>query len=360
MQSIKVQSNTFSACFRVLFRLCLIILIFSTFYLAFRQLLHLKRMNKAWEEDSKHLRNFTAKFKNMEHQYSLQKPSKSPCNNDTKVFILVLSRRESYINREAIRLTWLKYRPNGTVLRFFLADENVNKNHPGDFKADPDKITSSKLNKFIRKEHNNYDDTVFLKGIPETYANLHFMVHAALQWQQTFCPQAQYIMKTDDDTVVHLERLVFWTNLDFDVELEENNPATCFGKVLVNRWPIRGKYSKWYVPEEVYPNKAYPNYLNGCTYMCSALAIKRILDTCSRINAVNMEDVLFTGIVAQEANVSRVDKPWHFWLGGKFDQQTYCADGFPYTFAVFDHIYSIELFYNLYDKLKSMKCKWNL
>jgi len=54
------------------------------------------------------LRNFTSKFKNMEHTYSLQEPLNPPCNNDTKVFILVLSRRESYINREAIRLTWLK------------------------------------------------------------------------------------------------------------------------------------------------------------------------------------------------------------------------------------------------------------
>uniref|UniRef100_A0A1I8BWW8 Hexosyltransferase n=2 Tax=Meloidogyne hapla TaxID=6305 RepID=A0A1I8BWW8_MELHA len=93
--------------------------------------------------------------------------------------------------------------------------------------------------------------------------------------------------------------------------------------------------------------------------MCSALAIKRIIETCPKVNAVNMEDVLFTGIVAQEANVSRVDEPWHFWLGGRFDQQTYCADGVPYTFAVYDHIYSIELFGDLYHNLKAMKCKWN-
>uniref|UniRef100_A0A915M9I1 Hexosyltransferase n=1 Tax=Meloidogyne javanica TaxID=6303 RepID=A0A915M9I1_MELJA len=238
----------------------------------------------------------------MEHTYSLQEPLNPPCNNDTKVFILVLSRRESYINREAIRLTWLKDAPNGTVLRFFLADQNIKKNHRGDFQVDPDKVSPFKLSKFMHEEHKHYDDTVFLKGIPDTYANLHYMVHAAFQWQQTFCPQAKYVMKTDDDTVVHLERLFFWIKIKFDLELDERNPASCFGNALINTSPIREKSHKWYVPEEVYPHKKYPNYVNGCTYMCSAVAIKRILEACPRVKAINMEDVLYTGIVAQEAN----------------------------------------------------------
>ncbi|KAF7631181.1 Hexosyltransferase [Meloidogyne graminicola] len=71
------------------------------------------------------------------------------------------------------------------------------------------------------------------------------MVHAALQWQQTFCPQAKYVMKTDDDTVVHLERLDFWINIKFDIDLEENNPATCWGTALINTEPIREKKHKW-------------------------------------------------------------------------------------------------------------------
>uniref|UniRef100_A0A1I8BYE2 Hexosyltransferase n=1 Tax=Meloidogyne hapla TaxID=6305 RepID=A0A1I8BYE2_MELHA len=179
----------------------------------------------------------------MENHYSLQEPREPPCNNDTRVFILVLSRRESYINREAIRLTWLKDRPNGTVLRFFIADQNVNKNHRGDFQTD--KVSPFKLKKFVHQEHKHYDDTIFLKGIPDTYANLHLMVHAALQWQQEFCPQARYIMKTDDDTVVQLERSFFWITIKFDVELEENNPATCFGTALINTSPIRHKSHKW-------------------------------------------------------------------------------------------------------------------
>ena len=70
------------------------------------------------------------------------------------------------------------------------------------------------------------------------------------------------------------------------------------------------------MPENIYPHNKYPDYVRGCTYMCSALAIKQILKACPKVNAVNMEDVLFTGIVAQEANVSRVDEPWHFYVGG--------------------------------------------
>ena len=64
----------------------------------------------------------------------------------------------------------------------------------------------------------------------------------------------------------------------------------------------------------MYANKTYPNYLAGTFYMCSSLAISQILEHCPVVNAITMEDVLYTGIVAEKANVSRSDQRWHFYM----------------------------------------------
>jgi beta-1,3-galactosyltransferase 1 len=69
-------------------------------------------------------------------------------------------------------------------------------------------------------------------------------LNAALQWQQAFCPQAEWIMKTDDDMVVHLPRLSYWIERKFTAELL-NNPATYFGYLIAGVQPVRDPQNKW-------------------------------------------------------------------------------------------------------------------
>jgi len=98
-------------------------------------------------------------------------------------------------------------------------------------------------------------------------------MHAAFTWQQEFCPQAKYVLKTDDDTVVHLGRLDHWIKRKFDVELKNKNEATCFGCPVINSKPIREEYHRWfisffliYLNRKIIKGKCYPIFLLKCSF----------------------------------------------------------------------------------------------
>ncbi|KAI6198902.1 hypothetical protein M3Y96_00569600 [Aphelenchoides besseyi] len=59
------------------------------------------------------------------------------------------------------------------------------------------------LNKLLDEEQRQFGDVIRYSAV-DTYELLHVKVHAAFSWQQKFCPQARYLLKTDDDTVVDL------------------------------------------------------------------------------------------------------------------------------------------------------------
>jgi hypothetical protein len=71
---------------------------------------------------------------------------------------------------------------------------------------------------------------------------------AAFQWQQKFCFNAEYVMKTDDDTIVDLPRWNFWTDNKFKKEVDEiPNKAVFFGMRLEGIVPIRDRSHKWFI-----------------------------------------------------------------------------------------------------------------
>jgi hypothetical protein len=59
-----------------------------------------------------------------------------------------------------------------------------------------------------------------------------------------------------------------------------------------------------YVSRKVYPSDRYPNYVNGPAYMMTAEAVRALLAQTPQVDQFPMEDVLFTGVLAQAGNVS--------------------------------------------------------
>jgi hypothetical protein len=67
------------------------------------------------------------------------------------------------------------------------------------------------------------------------------------------------------------------------------------------------KFLSRYVSRAVYPHAFYPDYLNGPIYMFTVESIRAVLALTDQVNVLPMEDVLFTGILADEAGVKRIN-----------------------------------------------------
>lgn len=114
-------------------------------------------------------------------------------------------------------------------------------------------------------------------------------------------------MKVDDDSLVNMQSLIHY--------IDRNNPrkrrtkTLIVGRVKSNQKPYRQPSHKYFVPYEIYSQSRFPSFTSGPTYLITGHAITKLYQTHfqSNMTLLNLEDVYWTGVVAQKARVTRVD-----------------------------------------------------
>lgn len=168
--------------------------------------------------------------------------------------LLLVSSKPSHVNpRELIRKTWAQ-QTHSTKLVFLLGippDETMQDN--------------TTLSEQIIKESVLYGDIVqgtFL----DTYRNLSYKHVMGLKWVAHHCHTAKYVLKGDDDAIVHSEALMHFLARDL-------SPWGARKLILCEIYtdsPVdRDNSSKWYVTKQEYEDDQYPEYCFGKFLRCS-------------------------------------------------------------------------------------------
>ncbi|KAL3086379.1 hypothetical protein niasHT_033497 [Heterodera trifolii] len=245
--------------------------------------------------DYKTQRNFLVRFKNIRLKYRME--FANACPNDTKLIMLSMARRDGFDKRKGVRQTW--------------------------------------MNDSLEEEQRKHGDLVFLHGFEDKYKHIHLKWYAALQWQQSFCKSAEWVMKADDDAVVHLRRLSHWVDAKFR-PIAAKNPLIYFGLVLFNPNPDRNTNSKWYISEDVYPLDWFPSFMQGTVYLTTPATIRAVLARAKETVGFYLDDVLFTGILAELGNVKLSDHRNHFLLNFSLDERNgECVNGTPTAISMY-------------------------
>uniref|UniRef100_A0A914IFC7 Hexosyltransferase n=1 Tax=Globodera rostochiensis TaxID=31243 RepID=A0A914IFC7_GLORO len=220
-------------------------------------------------------KQYEVRFKNIRLKYRME--FANPCPDQTKLIMLSMARRDGFDKRKGIRQTWMNDSIPGEVIRFLVADALQGE--------------ANDTQKRLEEEQTKHGDLVFMHGFEDTYKHIHLKWYGGVQWQQSFCAHAKWVMKTDDDAVVHLRRLAYWTEKTFS-QIVVNRPLVYIGHVLYNPAPIRDKNSKWYISEDVYPLDWYPDFLQGTVYLTTSATIAAILPHTREIVGFYLDDVL--------------------------------------------------------------------
>ncbi|KAI6175081.1 Hexosyltransferase [Aphelenchoides bicaudatus] len=278
--------------------------------------------------------NFKITFSNWNLEYKMNRPKKDVCAGNITTLVIVVSKPDNFYARERIRQTWMydESNPPGYHSLFIIGGRK----HP-------------QLNDRIKLEQNTYGDIIRYQA-NDTYENLHVKTHAAFNWQQTFCPNAKYLLKTDDDTVVYLKRLDHFIQKEFE-PVRKKQPLTLFCNKWTKTKPIRDKWSHYYVPESTFPDKYYPTFCQGCSYLSTTAAITHLLNKTQNVPVLHLEDVLYTGLVVKNATEVK-----HYAAGafGVKQRRTCDQDGVPYK-SVYIEIPSWKLDWDFH-KLKTLQC----
>ncbi|MCL4144272.1 UNVERIFIED_CONTAM: hypothetical protein GTU68_009978 [Idotea baltica] len=151
----------------------------------------------------------------------------------------------------------------------------------------------------IREENIIHRD-IIQGNFKEHYHNLTYKHVMGLQWVNTFCSQAKYIIKMDDDIIVDIYRFT-----DILKYRYINRSNLMVGFLIIGGIVIRDRKSKYYVKENEFGGKIYPNYMSGWAYAISSDASKKIVDISQNVTFFWLDDVYVSGILADAAGVKK-------------------------------------------------------
>lgn len=201
---------------------------------------------------------------------------------DVKLLIIITSAPDHEEARNDIRNTWGRFAISKNISLGFLLGFTPN----------------ATVNNIIENEQKAHGDIIQGNSF-DSYDNLTLKTISALEWVDTFCSEADFVLKTDDDVFINIDKLLsFVSGLDPAVE-------TIYGRVAMNWKPLRNKKSKYYTSVKQYKPPLFPTFTTGPAYVFPARLSHRIFEAALNKNYFKLEDVYTTGLVAESLGIER-------------------------------------------------------
>ena len=216
------------------------------------------------------------------------------CTSDARFVIMVHTAFFNTERRNLIRRTWAKeyyatmekdYRVKVVFLLGTAANNDEEENTLAIHKSVEEEI----------RENNDIAQFDFL----DTYKNLTYKHLLGIKWVNDNCPNADHLVKVDDDVLANIPRITEIT--------EEIDIATlgfyCY--VVHKPKPIRDPKSKWYISAEEYNATTFPRYCLGFSYIIANTWLSKIIEATRKQPFFWVDDAYVTGILAEEQQVPR-------------------------------------------------------
>ena len=202
-------------------------------------------------------------------------------SNKLPLFIYVHTSPENIKRRVLIRETWAKRSLFPNLRLVFMMGYTF----------------ESKTNELLKLEYNTYKDIVQQDFI-DSYRNLTYKCIMSLNWINTYCPNLEYIIKTDDDVIVNTFGLVSYLN-----ELNNKNVSYRTKKLICNGWSgvrvSRNKNYKWYISKEEYPHEKFNKYCCGFAILFTGDLVALLYNQTFYTKYFWVDDYYMTGQLTQ-------------------------------------------------------------
>ncbi|XP_020829576.1 beta-1,3-galactosyltransferase 5 [Phascolarctos cinereus] len=210
----------------------------------------------------------------------IQLPDIDCRKNPPFLVVMVTSSHNQIEARMVIRETWGRERivQGKRILTYFLLG-----------------ITNSKDDDVVTQESQKYRD-VIQKDFLDVYFNLTLKTMMGIEWVHHFCPQSDFVMKTDSDMFVNVYYLT-------ELLIRKNRTTRFFtGFLKMNEFPIRKIFNKWYVSYHEYPGEKYPPFCSGTGYVFSSDIASEVYNVAEKVPFIKLEDV-FMGLCLAELKI---------------------------------------------------------
>ncbi|XP_048351770.1 N-acetyllactosaminide beta-1,3-N-acetylglucosaminyltransferase 3 [Sphaerodactylus townsendi] len=238
-----------------------------------------------------HIKNFLRYKHCKEFPLLLDVPEK--CGGPDKsydVFLLlaIKSSPGNYERREIIRKTWGQERMYAGVhiRRLFLSGQVANARE------------ARKINQLLKAETEENGD-ILQWDFHDSFFNLTLKQVLFHSWMEARCPGVRFVFNGDDDVFANTDNIIHYL-LDIPGAGDEH---LFVGQLISNVGPIREKWSKYYVPEQVTASNSYPPYCGGGGVLMSGYTSRTIYKESQGIELFPIDDV-YLGMCLQKAGLA--------------------------------------------------------
>lgn len=165
------------------------------------------------------------------------------------------------------------------------------------------KVNDDNLQAFLEAESKHYRD-IIQGTFNDTYRNLTYKAITALKWVSTNCENAAFVLKTDDDVMVDINRLIGLLKSNIKPKYGIYNILA--GYTWTNTSVVRQKDNKWYTAYSEYPEEFYHTYCAGLAYIMTPDVIKKFYFKSFEIPFFWIDDYFVTGLLANASNVTHL------------------------------------------------------
>lgn len=226
------------------------------------------------------------------------------CNNldymPKVLVILVHSAPNNFYKRRVIRETWGRKDPRGFT--FFLIGA----------------VNSTNLQEKIILENNEHKDIV-QGNFQDSYRNMTYKHMMAFKWFVYNCPNAKYLLKTDDDIFVNsplIYRYLESPPMKYE-QFHQNRLLFCSE---IKRAKVKRTFrSKWRVSYDEFLDSYFPSHCPGFSILYSADIVFQLYLQAQNLPYFWIDDVHITGNVASKLNIP-IASTGNFFLSDKQQQ----------------------------------------
>lgn len=241
----------------------------------------------------------TSYFNNYHFHYSHEPQNK--CNfkaispSTTKLTILVKTSSFHFLQRGRVRSTW-KPKKHINHLEYhiiFLLGY----------------VFSPLIQYEIDVESSKYKD-ILQANFSDTYHNLTVKTVMGFRWAVENCDKSDFFLVIDDDMGISLE------NMFPRLKNFKRGDHLYMGHQCETVVPERRPTDKYYITYIEYPEKVFPNYVEGPAMVLSSFTLTTMTDMFPKVKPIWLQDV-YLGIIAKAVNITIThNKHFHITSGG--------------------------------------------
>lgn len=207
------------------------------------------------------------------------------CKDSEQTVILVHSAPGNADKRAVIRDTWGSKDKRSLILFVIGA------------------VNATNAQEKLDEENRKHGD--LLQGnFEDAYRNMTYKHVSVLKWFVYNCPNARFLLKTDDDVFVNTPLLYDYLETPSEPSRQFHHGRLMMCSEVASAKVKRTFRSKWRVSYDEYLDKYFPNHCPGYAILYSADVVLQLYQKAQSLPYFWIDDVHITGTVASKLNIS--------------------------------------------------------